>query len=227
MKPPKTMIEEPITQRRTWESTTDTESACELKQYEGGRAAWCTVAGSILVYYSSFGIMNSFGFFQDYYTRDFLKQTPTSTIAFCGTLQMFLMNALASVSGTLCDRYGIRVITIIHLGCTLTNQLLKYLYIGSGTGTIVALILLSFVQPGHFWQVFLTQGLLMGLSIAFGIQPALTVVSQHFKERRALAMGLVSTGSALGGIGFPLMFGRLLPSVGFANAIRLAALKIG
>lgn len=40
-------------------------------------------------------------------------------------------------------------------------------------------------------------------------------------------MGLVSTGSALGGIGFPLMFERLLPWVGFANAIRLAALKIG
>jgi MCP family monocarboxylic acid transporter-like MFS transporter 10 len=109
------MIEKPITERRASESTTDTESACELKQYEGGRAAWCTVAGSILVYYSSFGIMNSFGFFQDYYTRDFLRETPTSTIAFCGTLQMFLMNALASISGTLCDRYGVRVITITQL----------------------------------------------------------------------------------------------------------------
>jgi len=87
--------------------------------------------------------------------------------------------------------------------------------------------MLSFVQPGKFWQIFLTQGLLMGLTIAFGIQPALTVVGQHFKRQRALAMGLVSTGSALGGIGFPLMFEKLLPSVGFANAIRLAALKIG
>lgn len=67
----------------------------------------------------------------------------------------------------------------------------------------------------------------MGLTIAFGIQPALTVVGQHFKERRALAMGVVSTGSALGGIGFPLMFEQLLPRIGFANAIRLAALKIG
>ena len=66
----------------------------------------------------------------------------------------------------------------------------------------------------------------MGLTIAFGVQPALTVVGQHFKERRALAMGLVSTGSALGGIGFPLMFERLLPTVGFQNTLRLTALKI-
>lgn len=72
----------------------------------------------------------------------------------------------------------------------------------------------------------MTQGLLMGLSISFGVQPALTVVGQHFKQNRAFAMGLVSTGSALGGIGFPLMFDQLLPRVGFANSLRLAALKI-
>jgi MFS transporter, MCT family, solute carrier family 16 (monocarboxylic acid transporters), member 10 len=88
-------------------------------------------------------------------------------------------------------------------------------------------MLLSFIQAGQFWSIFLTQGLLLGLTIAFGIQPALTVVGQHFSERRALALGLVSTGAALGGIGFPIMFEKLLPTVGFANAIRLAALKIG
>jgi MCP family monocarboxylic acid transporter-like MFS transporter 10 len=88
-------------------------------------------------------------------------------------------------------------------------------------------MLLSFIQAGQFWSVFLTQGMLLGLTIAFGIQPALTVVGQHFNERRALALGLVSTGAALGGIGFPIMFEKLLPTVGFANAIRLAALKIG
>ncbi|KAF1914042.1 major facilitator superfamily domain-containing protein [Ampelomyces quisqualis] len=203
------LTEKTINERRPSGSTTDTES-CTLKHFEGGRAAWCTVAGSGLVYYASFGIMNSFGFFQDYYTQTFLKDTSPTTIAFCGTLQMFLMNSLAAVSGALCDRYGV-----------------KYLYVGSGLGTIFALMLLSFVQVGQFWSIFLIQGLLLGLTIAFGIQPALTVVGQHFNERRALALGLVSTGAALGGIGFPLMFEKLLPTVGFANAIRLAALKIG
>jgi MCP family monocarboxylic acid transporter-like MFS transporter 10 len=74
--------------------------------------------------------------------------------------------------------------------------------------------------------VFLIQGLLMGITMAFSIQPALTVVGQHFKHQRALAMGLVSAGSALGGIAFPLMFERLLPAVGFPKALRLAALKV-
>lgn len=103
----------------------------------------------------------------------------------------------------------------------------KFLYLGSGFGTIFALMLLSFVKEGQFWSIFLTQGLLLGFTISFGIQPALTVVGQHFNEKRALALGLVSTGAALGGIGFPLMFEKLTPTVGFDNAIRLAALKIG
>jgi len=102
------MSEKSITERRQSDSETDTES-CQLKQYEGGREAWLTVAGSALVYYASFGIMNSFGFFQNYYTVVFLKDTPATTIAFCGTLQMFLMNSLAAVSGALCDRYGVKV----------------------------------------------------------------------------------------------------------------------
>lgn len=118
----------------------------------------------------------------------------------------------------------------VHGECTRNQSLIhhhQYLYVGSGTGTICALVLLSFLQPGQYWPVLFTQGLLMGLAIAFGIQPALTVVGQHFKERQAMAMGMVTTGSALGGIGFPLMFQRMLPHVGFPNALRLAALKIG
>jgi len=88
--------------------TIDLESS-KPKRREGGRAAWLTVFGSILVYYSSFGILNSFGFFQNYYTNDFLKNSPVSTIAFIGTVQMALMNSLAAVSGALCDRYGVKV----------------------------------------------------------------------------------------------------------------------
>ena len=95
-------------ERRGSDGTTETES-CNIKEREGGRVAWLTVVGSILVYYCSAGLVNSFGFFQAYYTRDFLDQTQTSTIAFIGTLQICLVNVLAAVSGTLCDFYGVKV----------------------------------------------------------------------------------------------------------------------
>lgn len=65
----------------------------------------------------------------------------------------------------------------------------------------------------------------MGISIAFGVQPALTVVGQHFRRRRAFAMGVVASGCALGGACFPIMFAHLLPIVGFNWTLRVAALK--
>ncbi len=67
---------------------------------------------------------------------------------------------------------------------------------------------------------------MVGFATAFGAQPALTVVGQHFKRQRAVAMGLAAAGSALGGIGFPIIFERLLPLLGFQWMLRVAALKI-
>lgn len=86
--------------------------------------------------------------------------------------------------------------------------------------------MLSFAQPGQFWFVFIMQGVLMGLSISFSVQPALTVVGQRLDRRRALPMGLVSTVSAMGAIGFPLMLCQALPRIGVAVAVHLAALKV-
>jgi MFS transporter, MCT family, solute carrier family 16 (monocarboxylic acid transporters), member 10 len=36
---------------------------------EGGRQAWFAVAGSFLVFFSSFGVLNSFEFFQNFYRK--------------------------------------------------------------------------------------------------------------------------------------------------------------
>ncbi|KAF2728469.1 MFS general substrate transporter [Polyplosphaeria fusca] len=198
--------------RSVSDTTQSTESTIsyELKprESEGGSQAWLTVFGSFLVYYSSFGIINSFGFFQDYYEQEFLAGTPYMTIAVIGTMQIALMNVLSSMSGALCDMYGF-----------------KWLYVGAGLGTSSTLFALSFIGQGRFWQVILCQGLLMGTAIAFGVQPALTVVGQHFKQRRALAIGFMLSGCSLGGVCFPIMLTKLLSSIGFAWALRVAALK--
>lgn len=96
-------------ERRASDSTAESETCVIKEEREGGVAAWLTVVGSILVYYASMGVLNSFGFFNNYYSDDFLSNTPTSTIAFIGTLQIALMNSLAAISGALCDYYGARV----------------------------------------------------------------------------------------------------------------------
>ncbi|KAF1958827.1 MFS general substrate transporter [Byssothecium circinans] len=201
--------------QRDIQYSTDSEASYakenpEVERLEGGTDAWLTVVGSFLIYYSSYGVLNSFGFFQDYYENDLLKSTSTSpaTISFIGTLQIATMNAVGSISGALCDAYGI-----------------KYLYIFSGLGTAGSFLALSFCKP-VVSQLFLGQGLFMGLSIAMAVQPAYTVVGQHFEKKRALAGGIICAGSAAGGLCFSLMFATLNPLLGFPTTMRIAALKV-
>ncbi|PVH97915.1 MFS general substrate transporter, partial [Periconia macrospinosa] len=183
----------------------------EEKTGRESREAWLTLLGSFIVYYSSAGILNSFGFFQEYYETDFLKNIAVSpsTISFIGTLQIALVNCLATISGALCDVYGV-----------------KYLYIASSLGLSSAFLALSFIKP-IIWHLFLSQGLLMGVAIAFSAQPALTIVSQHFDAaQRGLAMSIVYSGSATGGLCFNFMFTTLKARVGFPWTMRVAAGKV-
>lgn len=100
----------------------------------------------------------------------------------------------------------------------------QHLYIFSGLGTFGALVALSFSNPSVLWQPFLIQGVLLGAFIAFGAQPALVVVGHHFFRRRALGMGIVAAAGSGGGVCFPIIFARLVPSLGFAWSLRLIAL---
>ena len=76
---------------------------------EGGIEAWLTVVGSALIYFASFGFINTFGFFQNYYLSSFLTGYPPSTVAFIGTLQITLLYLLGPVAGALFDAFGFKV----------------------------------------------------------------------------------------------------------------------
>lgn len=76
---------------------------------EGGLRAWLCVAGSFLVYFASFSIMNSFGFSQSFYQLDYLSDYLPSEIAFIGTLQTALIYLTGSFAGALFDVYGLKV----------------------------------------------------------------------------------------------------------------------
>ncbi|KAF1960694.1 MFS general substrate transporter [Byssothecium circinans] len=173
--------------------------------------AWLTVLGSSLIYFASFGIISSFGFFQVYYRKHLPSSVPDLAISFIGTIQITLMNVLAAPAGSLYDWYGAKV-----------------LYIFSGVGCSGALLCLSFLEAGLVWQIFLIQGVLLGISIAFGTQPALVIVGHHFIRRRALVMGIVAAAGSVGGVCFPLIFALLSMNnaIGYEWSLRVVALII-
>jgi len=68
-------------------------------------------AASFLVYFASFGVLNRFGFFQNFHELTFLSSYPPSEIAVIGTPQIALMSFSGSISGALFDTYGLEVRT--------------------------------------------------------------------------------------------------------------------
>jgi MFS family permease len=65
----------------------------------------------------------------------------------------------------------------------------------------------------------------MGIAMGLLFLAPLTVVAHYFRQRRALMMGVVMSGSATGGLVFPIMLNQLFhnPSIGFAWGVRAAA----
>ncbi|OKL61552.1 hypothetical protein UA08_03458 [Talaromyces atroroseus] len=55
----------------------------------------------------------------------------------------------------------------------------------------------------NFWQLFLSQGICMGLGFGLIFSPVLSLMSIYFTSHRSLAVALAATGSANGGLVFP------------------------
>ena len=74
----------------------------------------------------------------------------------------------------------------------------------------------------------LAQGVLMGSSVAFLQFPAFAIVAQYFDKKRAAAIGIVVSGSSIGGVVFPIVLSKLLngSDIGFGWSIRIVAFII-
>jgi MFS family permease len=51
--------------------------------------------------------------------------------------------------------------------------------------------------------------------------PSMAIISTYFSKRVATAIGIVASGSSLGGVIYPIVFHRLLPQIGFAWTTRV------
>jgi len=171
---------------------------------DGGLQAWMVLLGSFLDLFSTFGVVNSYGVFQDHYTTVLLPNSSSSVISLIGSLQLALLYGMSPLVGRIYDAYG-------------SNVLLP---VGSFI-TVLSMMLLSLCKADHPYQFFLCQGIFFGIGNALVFTPALAVVGHWFKRRRAYAIGIVAAGSALGGAVYPVMLQRLIPQIGFPWAVRI------
>ncbi|TEY71489.1 hypothetical protein BOTCAL_0092g00230 [Botryotinia calthae] len=97
----------------------------------------------------------------------------------------------------------------------------KLLVYGGSVVILLALFMTSLCK--EYYQFFLAQGFLLGIGIASILLPAFTIAAQHFTTYRGLALGIVVSGSSLGGVMWSIALNRLLTEVGFGWAVRIVA----
>jgi MFS family permease len=87
--------------------------------------------------------------------------------------------------------------------------------------TVFGIMMVSLCN--NFWQLILAQGITMGLGETLLLCPAIALVSQHFKKRLSIALGITIASSSLGGVVWPVIMHSLLDSsLGFGWSMRIA-----
>ncbi|SJX61518.1 related to MCH4-monocarboxylate transporter [Sporisorium reilianum f. sp. reilianum] len=171
---------------------------------DGGLVAWLQVVASFMLFFNSWGLVNTYGSFQTFYQAHLLRNHTSSSISWIGSLQAFLLLLVGPLTGPLFDRGYLRTLNI------------------AGTILIVFGLMMTSIST-QYWQTLLAQGICTGLGMGTIFIQSVAILPAYFVRRRALATGISVCGSSLGGIVYPIVFQRLEPRIGFGWATRVLA----
>ncbi|KAJ7500859.1 MFS general substrate transporter [Mycena galericulata] len=175
---------------------------------EGCTKGYLAVFGTFMALFCTFGQMNAFGTFQAWYEEHQLNALEPATIAWIGSLQLWVFFFSGGPIGRLYDQYGPRWIMVI------------------GTVIYVFSIMMTSIST-QYYQYLLAHGIVFGLGVGMLFYPSMSSVSTYFCKYRATALGVAASGSSFGGVMYPVMLQRLFQLVGFGWGVRISGLLTG
>ncbi|CAK9781795.1 MFS general substrate transporter [Cutaneotrichosporon oleaginosum] len=181
--------------------------AAPLKPTKLRQVAICTA--SFLCIFTTCGGVFSFGVYQELYQS--MSQQPNTpftgaspaAIDIIGTLSAAFMTIGAPLATAWTKRFSPRVAVLIGAALSFAAALLAS-------------------HSTALWHFILTQGFLMGLGTCFSYMPAATVAPMWFGRRRGLAMGIILSGTGVGGLVWAPVMHALNEHLGFRNALRIS-----
>lgn len=148
------------------------------------------------------GLLSAYGSYQTYYETWLLRSTPSNAIAWVGTIEGVLLIMGGIVTGPIYDRGYIYELLLV------------------GTFLTVLGVMMTSLST-EYYQILLAQGFCVGLGSGILYTPSIALVASRFSKRRSLAICFATSGTAVGGIIYPIMFIQLQPLVGFAWMTRI------
>ncbi|EAW12035.1 putative monocarboxylate permease [Aspergillus clavatus NRRL 1] len=181
--------------------------ATPSKPPDKGLRAWLHVFYCHMVFFNTWGLANSYGIFQVYYTQTL--DHPPSDIGWIGGIQMFLLLFGGVFSGRASDAGYFRQ-------CFVAGVILQVL------GLCMASL------STWYYEVLLSQAVCVGIGSGLVFTPGLSVMGSYFHKNRSIAVGLAAAGAATGGMVYPATANALLfhSDVGYPWAMRILALVL-
>lgn len=151
---------------------------------DGGLAPWTVVLGGWCCQFCSFGWIACIGVFQNYYEQNQLRNYSPSVVAWIPSLETFMMFLGGTFFGKWFDNFGPR-----------------YLLLYGTFFHVFGLMMVSLST--QYYQFILAQSICSALGASAIFFAANNSISTWFQKNRALAIGVASSGSSMGGVVFP------------------------
>ncbi|CCH59584.1 hypothetical protein TBLA_0B07680 [Henningerozyma blattae CBS 6284] len=182
MKTHQSLIEKVFTNKETGETDLPPD----------GGYGWVSTLCTFLVIFSTWGCNSGFGVFLSFYLNN-------HTFKHAGKYDYPLIAGFTVAMGPLFSPFSMILMRLIGLRQTM--------WVG------IMMLLAGFLMASYavsLWELYLTQGFLVGSCYAFTTIPATTVIPGWFLKKRAVAMGISFIGTGAGGMTYGLAAGKMI-----------------
>lgn len=186
--------------------TSEQDQGNDVSDIPDGGYGWLIVFASFLINFNTWGANSGYAVYFSYYLNHLVfAGADKYDYALIGGLRFGLAFMLFPLVHIVQGKVGSRVTMLFGNCCQ-----------------FVALLLASFATL--LWQVYLTQGALQAFGLAFVSLPALSIIPQWFKKRRAFASSLAAAGSGCGGVVYNLGMQKVIQVRSVSWALRCEAI---
>ncbi|KAI8873190.1 MFS general substrate transporter [Ramicandelaber brevisporus] len=182
------------------------QAAPEIVPPDGGYG-WVVTAAAFFAIFCSYGFLNSFGVYAEYYKNSAFPTTPSAVITLIGVLQVAFVSVTAPVSSWLADRLNFNL--VIAAG---------------GIIMCLGMVIASFAS--QIWMLLVFQGAMVGIGASMIVTLAVTAPSQWFTTKRGLVSGIAFAGNGFGGVAFSPIIRKLITAVGIGWAARISGILV-